>query len=618
MRALSTADSIDMWCHREFTGVFPPLADSAPPLVVGDAGLAPPHGTVLRTMGRWREGELRSFQCAGGSVIAVGQCLAGEQEFTRDADRALATGRLLPLTQWTGSYLCLVVRPHELTAFADLAGQYPLYFRRRPGRTWIGSQPATVAAAAGGGCRPDLQTLATQVLCPDVPLLPQNRSVVADVEQLGSGQALRITTEGACTQWEYETLLPDTDASFATGAEALRTALEESVGRRAARAGALTADFSGGLDSTSLAFLALRHKAGPLPVFTYHRAGGDCDDVEHAHRFARLDQRLHLQDVAGTPETLPYQRMEGVRRTGEPDPAAVGTARTRLRLEHIARHGGDIHLGGEGGDALLSAPPCYLAGLVRLGGLRKLGRHSHVLARSRHVSPLEVMGRAAHLAHTSFATALHRTARLLEQPEATVPHWLDTVSWWLAPGPEIAWLTDSARKEVAKLARSRIPIPPDPASTQPDVHATRHQLRTSASAQRQLDHTAAPFGLWPQAPFLDNDVIRACLRLPAHLRADPPAFKPLLGAALSGAVPAPVLDRRTKGDYSGEDYQGIRLASTALREILDTSRLAGFGVIAPDVVATSLDRARMGLRAPFPALNRLLGVELWLRSTLWR
>lgn len=617
MSAPNAADNgIDRRCHPEFTGVFPPLPGS-PALVTGEADLVSPLGSALRAVGRWREGELRSFQCAEGSVITVGQCLAEEREFRQDAQRALATDRLASLTRWTGSYLCLVVRPGDLTAFADLAGQYPLYFRRRCGRTWIGSRPTTVAGAAGGGCRPDLQVLAAQVFCPGVPLLPGNRSVVAGVEQLGAGQALRITAEGNCTQWEYETLLPDADASLAERAEALRGALVESVGRRAARAGTLTADFSGGLDSTSLAFLALDRGTEPLPVFTYHRAGVACDDLDYARRYARLDERLRLEVVIGTPGTLPYQGMEGAGRNGEPDPAAVGTARTRLRLQRIAQHGGDVHLGGEGGDALLSAPPSYLAGLARPGGLRKLGRHSHVLARSRHASPLKVMGSAVRLARTPLATALRRTANLLDRPEAPDPHWLDTVSWWLAPGPEVTWLTNSSRRELSQLARSRISSDAEPLSTQPDLHTTRHELRTSASAQRQLDHIAADFGIWPQAPFLDNDVIRACLRLPTHLRADPPLLKPLLGAALSGAVPTPVLTRRTKGDYSDEDYQGIRLASTALREVLDTSHLAGFGVIDPDAVAASLDRALMGLRAPFPALNRLLGVELWLRSAPW-
>ncbi|MGX1885696.1 albusnodin/ikarugamycin family macrolactam cyclase [Streptomyces sp. NPDC055287] len=607
MDVIAPDHSTDRWVHPDFTGCFPFLVGSSAPLT--------------DVTGRWREGELRSFRCAGGTVITVGQCLAGERQFAADAERALATDRLTVLTQWAGSYLCIVVRPGDLTAFADLAGQYPLYYRRRPGRTWIGSRPTDVAAAAGGGCRPDPQVLAAQIFCPGVPLLPESRSVVAGVERLGGGHALRITADGRAVQWEYESLRPRGEVSAATAAEALGAALDESVGLRAARARTLTADFSGGLDSTSVAFLSLRHRTGPLAVFTYHRSDTACDDLEYARSHARLDERLRLEVVTGTTaDTLPYQGLYDAQCDGEPNPAAVGAARTRLRLERIAQHGADIHLGGEGGDALLCPPPSYLAGLARPGGLRRLFRDGHALARSRHTSPLRVTGRAARLARTPLATAMRRTAERLESPEERDPHWLDMLSWWVPPGPEAAWLTASARAELAELARTRVSgrrARGRRADRPPDLRTTLHELRTSASAQRQLAYAAAPLGIWAQAPFLDNDVVRACLLLPAQRRCDPPAFKPLLGSALAGAVPAPVLARRTKGDYSDEDYQGARLAVGTLREIIGTSHLAALDVIDPRAVAASLDRALMGLRAPFPALNRFLGVELWLRNTSW-
>ncbi|WP_189130773.1 albusnodin/ikarugamycin family macrolactam cyclase [Wenjunlia tyrosinilytica] len=597
----------------ELIGSFPRRGGSVPP----SAARLGTGGHDIWSLGQWREGELRSVSGGGGTVVTIGQCLISDQRMRQDVHRALETGRTQELTRWPGSHLCLVLRENDLTAYVDLAGQYPLYYRHGQGCLRFGTRPTAVADAAGVARRPDVRVLAARIFCPAAPELIQDGSGVEGVRRLGGGDALRVTADGSLSRWTYEPLLPDERVPVGEAAEALGEALETAVRLRATAGRALTADFSGGLDSTSLAFLALRHLAGPLDVLTYHRCGTTCDDLEYAERYARLDERLRREVITGTRETLSFQGLERAAPTAEPDPGAASAARTRLRLRGIAGLGGEIHLGGEGGDALLVPPPAYLADLARPGRLRRLGHDSRALARSRHESPLAVALRAAGLSRTTMATALRRLADRLESPRPRDLHWLDAVSWCPGPGPEVTWLTPSMRGELAELARSLADARKDLPRTSPGHHAALGELRTSGTVQRQLSDAAREFGVWPQAPFLDGDVIRACLTLPPHRRAAPPAFKPLLVPALSGRVPAQVLTRRTKGDYSDEDHLGARAASGALRALLEGSRLAELGVVEPGAVAASLERARMGLRTPFPALNRLLGAEVWLRSTAW-
>jgi asparagine synthase (glutamine-hydrolysing) len=588
------------------SGVFPV------PAATGSLGRLP---TALTATGRFRPGELRSFTSTAGTVVTVGQCLADEARFTRDAQRALASGRLTDLTRWPGSYLCLVARPADLTAFVDLAEQYPLYYRQDTGHTVLSTRP--VEAAPPRERHADATALATHIFCPGMPVLAEGRSVVAGVSKLGAGQALQVTASGATKRWSYEDLLPDEEWSFAHAATALEDALDQALRLRVqACGGTLTADFSGGMDSTSLAFMALQHLPGPLPVFTYSRPESRCDDPHYAQSFARLDERLTPHDVLGGEQTLPYRDLKAPA-GAEPNPAAASRARTRLRLQHIARLGGGTHLGGEGGDALFVAPPAYLADLMHVKSLRRAARDTRVLARSHDTSPATALIRAGRLSRTSSATALHHSADLLEHSGSGDPHWLTTLAWWPDPGPEKHWLTAHARQELAKLARSHAIEQSQHAHIGAADRTALHELRTAAAAQRWLSEEAAAIGVWPQAPFLDNDVIRACLKLPARRRADPPAFKPLLRAAARRSVPAPVLQRRTKGDYSDEDYQGVRAAHQTLRHLVAHSHLADLGIIEPRRVTASLDRALTGARAPLPALNRLLGAELWLRGTPW-
>lgn len=599
----------------------------------GLIGAFPPAGSggdVVRVQGRWRDGELRSVDGPEGTVLVLGQCLADDDRLRRTALRALASGGPDELTRLPGSYLCLVVRQHELTAYVDAAGQYPLFFRDTGGRLVFGTRPVSVADAAGTRRGPDTAVLAAGIFCPGAPALTGERSVVAGVSKLGGGQALRRTARGSVERWTHEPLETDPRATFAQSAEALRDALETAVRLRVAGGRRVSADFSGGLDSTSLAFLTLRHRPGPLPVTTYQAATSTCDDLVHAERFARLDPRLRMAVVSGTRETLTYQGLGdrsggGSHDGGEPDSAVVALARTRLRLGQVARVGGGVHLGGEGGDALLVAPPGYLGALARPERVCQLAKDSRELARARQEAPSAVAARAVGLARTPLATALrrladgfeHRARGGTERAGARDIGWLDAIAWWPEPGSEIGWLTRAVSGELAALARQAAAGVGHAAGSRAGDLTALDNMRTSGAVQRQLSETARPFGVWPQAPFLDSAVIRACAALPAHLRAAPPAFKPLLGAALADLVPPPVLARRTKGDYGDEDYQGARACARQLRSVLLDSRLADLGVVEPAAVTASLDRALMGLRAPFPALNRLLAAEIWLRNTTW-
>ncbi|MFB8443480.1 asparagine synthase-related protein [Streptomyces niveus] len=598
----------------------------------GLLGVFPPasSGEVVRVQGSWREGELRRVDGPEGTVVVLGQCLSDDDRLRRTALRALSSGGPDELTRLPGSYLCLVIRHEALTAYVDAAGQYPLFFRDTGARLVFGTRPVSVADAAGARQRPDTAVLAAGIFCPGAPSLTGERSVVAGVSKVGGGQALRRTVRGKVERWVHEPLETDPGASLARSAEALRDALETAVRLRVAGKERVSADFSGGLDSTSLAFLTLRHRSGPLPVTTYRGAASACDDLVHAERFARLDPRLRMEVVTGTRETLTYQGL-GDRSGGaghdsdEPDPAVVALARSRLRLDQVARLGAEVHLGGEGGDALLVAPPGYLAALARPERLRQLAKESRVLARARQEAPSAVAARAVGLARTPLATALRRLADGFERRAtggtgragAGDVGWLDAIAWWPEPGSETGWLTRAASTELAGLAREAAGSAGRTAGSRAGDLTALDNVRTSGAVQRQLSEMARPFGVWPQAPFLDSDVIRACAALPAHLRAAPPAFKPLLGAALADLVPAPVLARRTKGDYGDEDYQGARACARELRGLLADSRLAELGVVEPSAVVAALDRAVMGLRVPFPTLNRLLAAEIWLRNTTW-
>ncbi|MFG2576355.1 albusnodin/ikarugamycin family macrolactam cyclase [Streptomyces sp. NPDC048481] len=601
-------------------GVFPSTGSPLPPpgtAALGAVRVWPAEGP-LWSWGPWHPRELRTAACARARLVAVGQCLADAATMRRDLERSAADGHWERLTRWPGAYLLIVMHDQgRLTAYTDPAGQFPLYYAQRGNRTVLSTRATTAALLAGTADTADPTTLAAHIVCPTVPELTEGHTTLAGVRHLGGGQALRIDPSGSLHRGTYACLDSGHGGKgFAETAERLRSALTDSVSLRTTGSTRLTADFSGGLDSTSLAVLAARASHQPLDAFVYHHPEAPAGDLEHALAHAATTPGIRLHVTRGNRTSLPYGAMDAEGPTDQPDPAAVIGARLRLRLDHIADGGRAIHLTGEGGDALLTAPPSWLADLPAADGLRRLVRDGRALARMRKISPAHTVLRALRLARTSKPQAFDNLALQLEQPARHEANWLDAVAWWPPPGPEAAWLTTRMRRRLAELARDCArSAHPDPAlATTPASRAVLQEVRNSAAVQRQLVDRARPLGIWPHAPFLDGDVVRACLSLPLVHRTDPFTVKPLLAAALAGLVPGAVLRRRTKGEYSAENYRGARLSAEDIRARLAASPLADLGVIEPSRVIASLDRAVAGLPAPFPALNRLLGEDMWLAS----
>ncbi|MFH9015389.1 albusnodin/ikarugamycin family macrolactam cyclase [Streptomyces sp. NPDC017943] len=620
----AAAAATDLHCSS------PALPPPDGPTVAGLLSSAPapaPRGATplwpgeprLWSWGDWHSGEVRTVQCALVRLAVVGQCLADDVTMRDDLRLAVQDGRWERLTRWPGAYLLITLHDDgRLIAYADPAGQFPLYYGRRGHSTVLSTRARTAAALSGAAGRPDTAALAAHIVCPAVPELTEGRTAHDGIRRLGGGQALEITPSGGCTLWTYEDLAPDPDARFEDSAAQLRSALTRAVALRTDSAPRITSDFSGGLDSTSLAFLAARTtRWTPLDAFVYHHPDAPTGDLAHALVHAEHARSIRLSVTCGNEESLPYSGLSEHGSADQPDPAAVIGARTRLRMDHIARGGPGIHLTGEGGDALLAAPPASLGDIAATAGLRRLLADGRALARMRQLSPADVILRARRLARTPLHRAMRDLARRLDEPLDHPPQWADAVAWWPAPGPETTWLATGARRHLVELAEERArsagPASPSAPAT-PGTRAVLCELRTSAATQAHLTAVARPFGIWPHAPFLDNEVVRACTRLPLPHRIDPFTAKPLLAAALTDLVPGPVLRRRTKGDYAAENYRGARRSMTHIRERLLRSPLADLGIIEPSRVIASVERAAAGLPAPFPALNRLLGADLWLTA----
>lgn len=580
----------------------------------------PPSGTevwngptALHCSGQWPANEARVLTAGDAAMAVFGPCFADQSRLVDDLARTMDDGFFQRLTRWPGAYTVLVATPTQVTILVDVAGQYPVFYREDSSEVLFSSRAALVAPSST--TEADQIWLAAQIACPGTPQATDGRSAYSGVRRLAGGRALTLT-DTSVREWTYEPLAPDARATVGDAAPVLARALVESVRSRAEATEAVTADFSGGLDSTSIALLAASHVDGRLPAFTYDNPVAPAgDDLANARRFAALHSRLDHHVVTGGPATLAYQDLAAVTPTDEPNLDAANIARTRARLAAVTRAGSELHLTGDGGDIVLAAPYAYLADLTAPRHLRTLARHSRAWARLRFRPPTAVIAAAARTARQPHARALHELAgQLLHPPQAPVERqWEDTIALWARPGAAAAWLTTAARKHLAHhLHEQADRARPNPKLGAGDFVALS-DLASYAIAHRMLREAADEHGVRLQAPFLDNQVIRASLQVPAFRRTDPYAPKPLLAHALRDQIPAAVFARRTKGDYSGEEFAGIRTARRTLRALFTDPVSAQIGLIEPDPVLQMLDQAALGLRVPFAVFNRLLAMELWLR-----
>ncbi|OLM28609.1 Asparagine synthetase [glutamine-hydrolyzing] [Pseudonocardia sp. Ae717_Ps2] len=400
------------------------------------------------------------------------------------------------------------------------------------------------------------------------------RSAFAGVTAVPPGARLTVSASG--TTIRPLATAGDPSSGPDRPADRLRGAMQGAVAEIAAGASstgqAVAADCSGGMDSTSLAMLLaqcrtaraeeLRHAAVAVTVHPAGTtAGGDLDYARAAVAYARTG----LAGLARTVEHLlcplddrhlPYGRMgELVPATDEPAPSTVAIARFDAELALLAGRGvGDL-VTGDGGDTLLGPQPGYLPDLAATRTLHsqaQLLRHALGWARLRRTAvwPLLAQARAA-----------------------------------------------AARGETGEAARTRT--------------AMRVVART-ARADAQI--TEQLHGITLHNPFTDPTVVDAALAVPGPLRAAPGDYKPVLRQAMAGLLPESVTGRRTKGDFTPDQYRGLRTHLQALTGLVD-GELAARGLIDPDRYRALLTRAAAG--APgigFHQLNPVLATEVWLRA----
>lgn len=468
----------------------------------------------------------------------------------------------------------------------------------------VGDRADLLAMVACSGI--DEQVLAVRVACGANAAPPVGeRSFWRGVWALDPDHYLRIDSSGtvSAVRWWQP---PEPEVPLALGAGAVRRALAMAVALRRPVVGRLSADLSGGMDSSSLCFLAARTGMGDLLTFRWAEADVANDDAVFAAEAANeLPLAAHL--------VVPQAEMPSV--FADVDAAAdteapYALSRTLARVRHdaslLASHGAREHLAGHGGDELFGDFPAYLHPLLRrrpITAIRHL-RGYRALCRWPWATVLSDLADRGDVGAWWHQQAQQLTAGTLSRRSSIVG--------WGYPLRAPEWVTPAA----IDIARSVLRSTGDdarPLAVERGQHATLAALRTTGPHYRQLARVFATAGLRLQLPYLDDRVVEAGLAVRPHERTTPWRYKPLLVEAMRGILPAAITARTTKGEFSEDIRVGLRQHLPEILALFADSAIAARGLINPDLLRRQLLAPQVNNAVVF-ALQDLVGCETWLRA----
>lgn len=554
-------------------------------------------------LGRWADGQAVQATAGDNRVVVLGFTSADTGTLERRLSTVRTVADLDALARTLpGAFHLVASIGGEVRAQGSVSTACQIFHGAVDGISVAADRPQTVASFTGAGVQED--RLALQLLSPFGPPWPLSLECLwRGVHAVPPGHCLVIRPNGSerTRRWWRE---PHPDLPLSTGATVLREVLQDAVDARTRGGGVLSADFSGGMDSTSLCFLAAR-TARQLVTVHYRSLDPTNDDNTWASRCADgLTGARHVVVPAGEAPTW-YSKLSAA------DPDLEGPlpfVRSRAQTEHLARLvaglGATRHLQGIGGDELFHPSALHLHALVRRHPIASIPyvRTTRSMRRwSLRTTLRTLMGGASYAGWMAGTTARFAGER---GPQGRF-------DWELAPMMP-PWATADAVEAARRLVMESAARCPEPLSPLPVHHEMLRLLQVDGWAVRRNARIAAQFGVALQAPYLDDRVIETAMsiRLTDRMRAG--QQKHVLGSAMRGVVPH-VLDRTTKGDASAELYAGLREHRRELSELCDDSRLVRLGLADADALRAVVLGSHSDTR-PLMPFDPTLATELWLRA----
>ena len=407
--------------------------------------------------------------------------------------------------------------------------------------------------------------------------------------------SFRTTQQTTVKYWDFDPAKRIRYRSDSEYEEHFRSAFQNAVRRRLRSDAPVVAELSGGMDSSTVVCTAdklLAHGAAETPrlstVSYYDDSEPAWDERPYFSRIEEQRGRVGCHIDASNHELFPADE-RSFRAT--PGSGGCASAAARKLAEYLLEEGGHVVISGTGGDEIMGGVPTPIPELENL------------LATVRFRV----------LAHRLKVWALHRRVPWFRLFAQTVNGFLPVNRTHAARRLHgIEWLNRSFadRNKVALqgyVERLQVfgPLP----SFQENISALnvlQRQLGCQVLAQSPLYEK--------RYPYLDRCLMEFMFAIPREQVVRPGQRRSLMRRAMSGLVPAEILNRRRKAFVLRAYLDAIVSQRNRLMSVCDRMVSGSFDIVDAQNFRLAIERAPNDPNFPLVALLRTLNIEFWLRS----
>lgn len=486
----------------------------------------------------------------------------------------------------------------------DRFGEKPLYWGIFDNTLIFGSEPKVLLAHPAVKCSLNLQALRHYL---SFDYIPAPLSIYQGINKLPAAHTLTLENGEVATNcyWKLSYRKPEKPPSEADAADQLLDLLGDSVRMRLVSDVPLGVLLSGGVDSSTIAALAVRSSSEAVKTFSISFAESSFDESFYARAVAKFlgtdhhEERLSANLAANLVGEIGSWMDEPFS-----DPSLVPTyLLSRFTRKHVT-----VALGGDGGDELFAGYPTYR-------GHHWAQAYSRIPAflRSGLVEPL-VRFLPVKTKNLSFDYKASRFVAGAQYDPVTRHHiWFGSFTpedQQRLLTPEVLRETDS---DIYRDARSMLE------DCESDNLVERllsvdTRLYLAEDILTKVDRASMAVSLEVRAPFLDPRVAEFVAALPANYKLRGSKTKYILKRAIADLLP-PFVARRGKKGFGVPVAEWLKGKLRPLaRDLLSPERVRRAGVFNPAYVTRLLDEHERGKANHRKLLWTLLMFELWHES----